>query len=209
MARSGLTREAKTAVVRAALIEAAAQMFAERGFDRTSLDAVADQAGLTKGAVYSNFEDKEDLFFEACRSVAAGGSQNVLVGDGSVVSRLAKWAVSVGRLSSTVGSDRRAALDAEALQLALRSERTRTWVAAQQAQARAALAWVLQMDGAATEEGVGVPPQEMATIILALLRGLLMERTIAPDAVPDHYFADAVRLLITDAGDRSGSVSGP
>jgi AcrR family transcriptional regulator len=56
-----LTREEKKAQTRERLIEAAARVFAEKGFATTSLDEVADAAGLTKGAVYSNFENKEDL----------------------------------------------------------------------------------------------------------------------------------------------------
>src|ERR1022692_3114734 len=41
---------------------AAAQVFAERGFHGATLDAVASAAGFSKGAVYSNFKNKEDLF---------------------------------------------------------------------------------------------------------------------------------------------------
>jgi AcrR family transcriptional regulator len=44
------------------LLAAAAQVFAERGFHGASLDEVAAVAGFTKGAVYSNFKNKEDLF---------------------------------------------------------------------------------------------------------------------------------------------------
>jgi AcrR family transcriptional regulator len=49
---------------RRALIDAAAQVFARAGFDGASVDAIAEAAGFTKGAVYSNFESKEELFFE-------------------------------------------------------------------------------------------------------------------------------------------------
>src|SRR4051812_37318634 len=56
-----LTREEKKAQTRERLLEAAARVFAEKGFAATSLDEVADAAGLTKGAVYSNFENKEHL----------------------------------------------------------------------------------------------------------------------------------------------------
>src|SRR5205807_10250328 len=55
------SREEKKAQTRERLIEAAARVFADKGFATTSLDEVADAAGLTKGAVYSNFENKEDL----------------------------------------------------------------------------------------------------------------------------------------------------
>src|SRR5207237_7478801 len=56
-----LTRDEKKAQTRERLIDAASQVFARKGFAATSLDEVAETAGLTKGAVYSNFESKEDL----------------------------------------------------------------------------------------------------------------------------------------------------
>ncbi len=56
-----LTRAEKRDQTRAALLIAAAQVFATRGFHATTLDAVAEAAGLTKGAVYSNFQSKDDL----------------------------------------------------------------------------------------------------------------------------------------------------
>ena len=39
-------------------------MFARNGFHATSLDAVAEEAGFSRGAVYYNFADKEELFLE-------------------------------------------------------------------------------------------------------------------------------------------------
>src|SRR5664280_916724 len=53
------TREA----VRRRLLDAAVEVFAECGFENASLDQVAAAAGLTKGAIYSNFARKDDLFF--------------------------------------------------------------------------------------------------------------------------------------------------
>jgi len=53
-------RKART---RAKLIDAAAEAIAEKGFQRVTLDQIAAKAGLTKGAVYDNFESKEALFF--------------------------------------------------------------------------------------------------------------------------------------------------
>ena len=46
------------------LLAAAARVFAHRGFHATSLDAVAEEAGFSRGAVYYNFADKEELFLE-------------------------------------------------------------------------------------------------------------------------------------------------
>ncbi len=47
---------------RAELLDAAASVFAARGFNGASVDQVAEAAGFTKGAVYSNFDSKEELF---------------------------------------------------------------------------------------------------------------------------------------------------
>jgi AcrR family transcriptional regulator len=57
-----LTPERRRAMTREHLIEAAAVVFARDGYYGASLDDVAATAGFTKGAVYSNFKSKEDLF---------------------------------------------------------------------------------------------------------------------------------------------------
>lgn len=57
-----LTPERRREMTRRHLLDAAAAEFAAKGFHGASLDAVAKAAGFTKGAVYSNFENKEALF---------------------------------------------------------------------------------------------------------------------------------------------------
>lgn len=52
---------------RAAILEAAKQLFPASGFDGTSLDTIAALAGVSKLTVYSHFKDKESLFTEAIR----------------------------------------------------------------------------------------------------------------------------------------------
>lgn len=57
-----MTRAERKAQTRDDLLAAAEELFLDQGFHRTSLDQVAAAAGYTKGAVYSNFASKEDLF---------------------------------------------------------------------------------------------------------------------------------------------------
>jgi AcrR family transcriptional regulator len=57
-----LTPARRREMTRRHLLEAAAVVFARDGFHGASLDDVAATAGFTKGAVYSNFKSKEDLF---------------------------------------------------------------------------------------------------------------------------------------------------
>lgn len=46
------------------LLEAAARVFARRGLHAASVDQIAEEAGLSTGALYSNFQGKEDLFLQ-------------------------------------------------------------------------------------------------------------------------------------------------
>lgn len=52
------------------LLDAAAQVFAEVGLDAASVEAICDRAGFTRGAFYSNFETKDELFLELAGRVA-------------------------------------------------------------------------------------------------------------------------------------------
>ncbi|HXB15231.1 MAG TPA: helix-turn-helix domain-containing protein [Solirubrobacteraceae bacterium] len=61
MPRGEFDREERKAQTRARLLEAAAAVYARRGFDGATLDEVAAEAGFTKGAVYSHFGSKENL----------------------------------------------------------------------------------------------------------------------------------------------------
>jgi AcrR family transcriptional regulator len=56
------TQPTKTQQTRARLLSAAAEVFAKAGYERASVDDIAQAAGLTKGAVYWNFASKEELF---------------------------------------------------------------------------------------------------------------------------------------------------
>lgn len=60
--RQRRTRAQAKAETRQALLEAAAEVFSRQGFHGASLDEVAEHAGYTKGAVYSQFSGKDDLY---------------------------------------------------------------------------------------------------------------------------------------------------
>jgi TetR/AcrR family transcriptional repressor of mexJK operon len=53
---------------RAAILDAAKRLFPLSGFEGTSMDAIATEAGVSKLTVYSHFNDKESLFFAAIRA---------------------------------------------------------------------------------------------------------------------------------------------
>jgi AcrR family transcriptional regulator len=60
--KTGLTQEQRRQRTSAGLLETARDLFLERGFHGASLDEIAEAAGFSKGAVYSNFGGKAELF---------------------------------------------------------------------------------------------------------------------------------------------------
>jgi AcrR family transcriptional regulator len=56
------TRERRLQHTRSLLLDAAEEVFAEKGFTPATLDDIAHTAGYTKGAIYKHFATKEDLF---------------------------------------------------------------------------------------------------------------------------------------------------
>lgn len=198
MGRSGLTRKEKQSRTRAALLDAAAELFIQRGFRHVSLDEIADRAGVTKGAVYSNFADKEDLFAAVCLSRATSVDTSALVDDSlTFEEQMRALAISAGEASLSEENAALAALELEMCQLAITSERAQKWVAAAHAFNRQSLAGVVE--AAAKKKGTAVPhlpPEELATILRATIQGLMQQRVAAPEAVPLNYFADAVSLLL-------------
>jgi AcrR family transcriptional regulator len=59
---SPITRKDKQARTRAKLMRSAGRLFCRRGLEQASVDEIAHDAGYTKGAFYSNFKSKEELF---------------------------------------------------------------------------------------------------------------------------------------------------
>ncbi|GAA3642613.1 TetR/AcrR family transcriptional regulator [Microbacterium awajiense] len=57
-------------VTRQKLLDAAAQVFAEVGLDAASVEAICERAGFTRGAFYSNFESKNELFLALVAAVS-------------------------------------------------------------------------------------------------------------------------------------------
>lgn len=64
---AGGSRRARTSTTRQKLYEAAVTLIAEQGFSSTTVDEIAERAGVAKGTVYYNFASKAELFEELLR----------------------------------------------------------------------------------------------------------------------------------------------
>jgi TetR/AcrR family transcriptional regulator, transcriptional repressor of aconitase len=65
-----LTRDESRALTRAKLLESARRVVAREGYERASVDLIAENAGFSKGAFYSNFASKEEIFLEVLQQHA-------------------------------------------------------------------------------------------------------------------------------------------
>ncbi len=93
-----LTRVQSQAATREKLLDAARTVFAREGYGGTSIDRIADEAGFSKGAIYSNFKSKEDLFLAILEAPAMADLPDLVTaidaapGQAAVVDVLAGWA---------------------------------------------------------------------------------------------------------------------
>jgi AcrR family transcriptional regulator len=122
-----LTREESKARTRGELLRAANLLFLRNGFVATSLSEIAEEAALTKGAVYSNFESKEELFLAILQSAEEDGPDARYINQAQFAPPGEEWTAK--KLPRHQPSRRHVALFLEMNAFALRNDRTRDWVA--------------------------------------------------------------------------------
>ncbi|WP_424809509.1 TetR/AcrR family transcriptional regulator [Rhodococcus sp. 27YEA15] len=190
--------------MRRRLLDAAAEEFAERGFSAARLTEVARRAGFTKGAVYSNFESKQDLFAElfAQRSLEMAGrilaeiaGMNLTDAAGQGAESIASWVVddpgwSLFVLEFGVMAGR----DPSVAQAYLRERR----------HLRSQLTDLLYER--ARDWGVADSLDVRTTVIslMALMSGLVLEHSVDPEEVDREVIGAAVTALFAGAFARSG-----
>src|SRR5436305_1091478 len=69
--KSNRTQAERTAATRAALVAAARALFAADGYAGVGTEAIVQAAGVTRGAMYHHFADKQDLFAAVFEAVEA------------------------------------------------------------------------------------------------------------------------------------------
>ena len=193
-ARKAPTRVERKAQTRAELVAAAARLFMRDGFHATSVDAVADEAGYTKGAVYSNFAGKEDLFFAVYeRRVSERSAELDRIADEGP-SAAAALRASIESLRGR-GEDGWLAVFFEFWAHVLRHPEHRERFAA--LHRRALEPFVRGVEALARAQGTAPPlaPPLMATAHLALGTGMQLERLTRPDEVGIEAIQQAASLL--------------
>jgi AcrR family transcriptional regulator len=174
--RTRLNRREQQEQTRARIVESAAHVFARRGFARGSLEEIAESAGYSKGAVYSNFASKDELFLAVLDArydhwldqVAAALEQEGNAGAGLEA---------ITRVCSAAGSDPDwCLLSVEFWLHAARDERLRGDVVRRTNAIRTRIAELIANAAETFRFEPPAPAETLATAVLALADGFAMQR---------------------------------
>jgi len=190
------------------LLEAAATVFAERGYNGASMEAIATEAGVTKGALYWNFESKADLFFSLLEE-HVDQRVRVLVKTAETIAGEETVTPLVSREVSSLADEERQIhlLTHEYWSLAARDPELGARYAERQKALRELISRALVAHHEATSVALTHDPLELATAVLALALGLGMDRIIDPDAVPETLFGEILQLIYDGLILRSASAA--
>ena len=196
------TQQERKAETRAKLLAAAADLFAEQGIDAVSVDAVAEAAGRTSGAVYAHFGSNQGLLLALLDSWK----------DSVLAVLLAEVAVSdspAGQLSDPEAA-RWPVLEHELWLRAARDTEVADVLRVRNAEALRYSA--RQLDGWTTAVGAEptVPPEELAVLMKALLTGLALQKRLEPELVTDDLALRGIAALVgLPADDLASPTAGP
>jgi AcrR family transcriptional regulator len=206
--RKRLVRSLQVERNRQLVLKAARRVFLAKGYEGSSLEAIAEEAGFSKGVVYSQFDSKADLFIALLeRRISERAEQNQRVAAESAgaasVSALVRLA-----MRSFLEEPEWALLVAEFRVQAARDASLNSRYAKVHARTVERLAQVL----AGVQERAGLSPamptNTMAEFVLALGFGVEIERLANPDALPFEHLAPMLaRALGTRSGEKDRSES--
>ncbi len=186
----------KRARTRAKLLEAARELVREKGYAHTTLDEVARRAGMTSGAIYGNFKNRDQLFVALGQAYWPAIQPQMPPNSTFAEKMRALAAATIDALP-----DRRLAAVGRLTGMAhaLGHEEIRAQVREVTAKSYAwGAAW---LHSVADERDLPMPAEILVVVIHALTEGLVFQRLMTPDLVPDEAFYAAFAAL---AGERTG-----
>ena len=193
-----LTRAEKKAQTRARLLDAAAEVFIERGFQGASVEAICAQAGFTRGAFYSNFESKEEMFVELLQERVYEGYREMtrsVPQDLTPVERLRWGAGELRRRYEDPDTSWLFELWLECLAHAARHPEFRSLAATFWSGTRAMNAAAIEQAFEAQGAPLPLESKHLATALTALDIGLAVQHLVDPDEVPLDLYPALYELL--------------
>lgn len=199
MATARTTRAEKKAATRERLLSAAARIATRDGFAGISLDRVAEEAGLTKGAVYSNFTSKDELLLEVAERLSPGLNLSGEVLDATSLREVLEFAANA-LVKASRGRRKEVALAAEFEALAIRDSRLKRAIAASRGWEDGHTDPLWEWVDAHRDE-FPLPPEQFIEVVNAVGWGLLLRRLVyGTAALPDDVITwTLTRLLSGDS----------
>jgi AcrR family transcriptional regulator len=201
------TRAEKQARTRAELVATAATVFAQRGYEGASVEEIAEQAGYSHGAVYSNFAGKSDLFLAVFEDYMAARAQELAATQAEQAENapLEQRARALAdQWMERFASDRESfLLHLEFLAASRREPELAKRFGSRSAALRETIATFIAHHQEAEGAEAPLPPPELALILRALGIGLAIEALVSPDAVREDLYGDFVELLVSMLRERA------
>jgi AcrR family transcriptional regulator len=175
---------------RATLLEAARALIREKGYEHTTLEEIAERAGMTTGAIYGNFKNRDELFVALGQAYwtpikpkvkpGAGFSEVMrAIAEATIAAIPDRTAAAVGRLTG--------------MAYALTHEELRARVVSVTAESyEFGELWLREV---VKKEDLPMPAGQFVRVIHALSEGLIFQRLLTPELVPDQVIRAAFLAL--------------
>jgi TetR/AcrR family transcriptional regulator, transcriptional repressor of aconitase len=194
--RQRLTRQESRLETRTKLLESAAQVFARGGYEGASVDLIAENAGYSKGAFYSNFESKEVIFLdllEAHKQREIGALEKLLAQEIPVAELLSL----IRAYDPGYESDFDCGLLSAEFQLQASRDKTFAKKYAKLHRThRDTLAGLIDKLFVKLGRTPPSPPQDLANILMGMATGLSLQRTSAHGPSRKGFVAEAYLLVL-------------
>jgi AcrR family transcriptional regulator len=201
-----MTREQRKANTRERLLDAARSAFADSGFHGASVEEIATRAGFSTGALYSNFDGKEDLFLELMERAIDEHAEEIAraVAERPSVSERAEggarqWMSMIEREPQLL------LLFMEFWAYGVRDADVRPKVAERFAQVRRLLTQLIEDAVREFDLQLALPAEQLAMAVDAIADGIARQRLTDPAAVPDELMGNVLSLLFEAATRPAGA----
>jgi len=190
-----LSREESKRRTRERLLEAGAEAFARRGYYGASVEEISESAGYSRGAFYSNFTGKDDLFLTLLDRILEHQRSEEWEGIPADPGRAFDEGLQEGRTWYL--------LLTEFFLHAMRDERAREKLAQRYRANRRGFARFAERRFAEEQRDVPMPPEHLAWLLVAANHGLAMQAYLDPDAVPEDLAATTLGYVLDGRLDRA------
>ncbi|MEU4318403.1 TetR family transcriptional regulator [Nocardia fluminea] len=190
-----LSRAESVLRTRTALLTAAEEVFADKGFAEATLDDIADRAGFSRGAVYANFANKTELFLALLDDwLQLEIDSRLRLNDPSHTPQQDIDALA-GHGGNRFADSKRFLLLIEFRLYALRHPEVAQHLRDYDRASTDWFAAVIEEVAAASEIPLPAPVHQIALLVLALEHGIATLAHTDPERVPHEAFLDSLTLL--------------